>query len=80
VPSKRDGHCEIYLHGSRMDDVLKGGDIDLLVFSEQLVFLDKIMTLAVIKDIFRNQKIDLTIKLFPACHSGLFVMVLIKGR
>jgi len=78
VPSKLDGHCEIYLYGSRADDALKGGDIDLLVFSEQLTFSDKITALVEIKDILGEQKIDLTIKPFSARHSDPFVLAVMK--
>jgi len=78
VLSKLDGHCEIYLYGSRADDALKGGDIDLLVFSEQLTFSDKITALVEIKDILGEQKIDLTIKPFSARHSDLFIMEIMK--
>jgi len=61
-------------YGSRADDTLKGGDIDLLVFSEQLTFSDKITALVEIKDILGERKIDLTIKPFSARHSDPFVM------
>ena len=78
VLSKLDGHCEIYLYGSRADDALKGGDIDLLVFSETLTFSDKITALVEIKDSLGEQKIDLTIKPFSARHSDPFVMEIME--
>jgi len=78
VLSKLDGRCEIYLYGSRADDALKGGDIDLLVFSGKLTFSDKITALVEIKDILGEQKIDLTIKPFSARYSDPFVMEIMK--
>jgi len=78
VLSKLDGRCEIYLYGSRADDALKGGDIDLLVFSEKLTFSDKITALVEIKDVLGEQKIDLTIKPFSARHSDPFITEIMK--
>ncbi|WP_089725942.1 nucleotidyltransferase family protein [Candidatus Thiosymbion oneisti] len=78
VLSQLDGHCEIYLYGSRADDALRGGDIDLLVFSDKLTFSDKITALVEIKDILGEQKIDLTIRPFSARHSDPFVMEIMK--
>jgi len=78
VLSKLDGRCEIYLYGSRADDALKGGDIDLLVFSEKLTFSDKITALVEIKDILGERKIDLTVKPSSARHSDPFVMEIMK--
>lgn len=53
--------ADIYLFGSRVDDSLKGGDIDLLIASDILGFSEKISILTDIKRIIGDQKIDLLI-------------------
>ena len=52
---------EIYLFGSRVDDSLKGGDIDLFVEIEkkQNMLKKKIQFLAMLKEKIGDQKIDL---------------------
>jgi uncharacterized protein len=59
---KKDPQAQIYLYGSRTQDHLMGGDIDLLVISETLSFSDKVDILIAIKDQIGDQKIDLSIK------------------
>lgn len=54
-----DPDSKIFLYGSRLDDQLKGGDIDLLVLSQTLSFSDKISILTELKDQLGEQKIDL---------------------
>lgn len=56
-----DSQAEIWLYGSRAHDELKGGDIDLLVFSSKIGFLDKLDVLMIIKQQLGEQKIDLQI-------------------
>lgn len=51
----------IYLYGSRADDRLKGGDIDLLAISASLQWEDKIDLLLAIKARIGEQRIDLKI-------------------
>ncbi|MBI4403726.1 MAG: nucleotidyltransferase domain-containing protein [Deltaproteobacteria bacterium] len=57
-----DPSARIYLYGSRARPELKGGDIDLLVISDQLVYRDKITILVEIKTALGEQKIDLLLK------------------
>ncbi|RME18237.1 MAG: nucleotidyltransferase domain-containing protein [Bdellovibrio sp.] len=57
-----DKKARVFLYGSRTNDNLKGGDIDLLVVSETLNFSDKISLLALLKEKLGDQKIDLSIK------------------
>ena len=57
-----DPKATVYLYGSRLDDSLKGGDIDLLVETEKLGFSDKLSLLISIKDKIGEQKIDLSIR------------------
>ena len=49
----------IYLHGSRTDDSLKGGDIDLIVFSDVINLERKLRILRRIFERIDEQKIDL---------------------
>lgn len=51
---------EVYLFGSRTDDMKRGGDIDLLVrtTSEKKSILDRIRMVARLKHILGDQKID----------------------
>ncbi len=56
-----DPRARIILYGSRVDDSLKGGDIDLVVLSEKIGFKDKVTILVEIKARLGEQKIDLFI-------------------
>jgi uncharacterized protein len=60
-----DQMAELYLYGSRIDDNLKGGDIDLLLItsaaSKQKLQPIKYKILAAITNKIGDQKIDLTI-------------------
>ena len=68
-----DSKARVYLHGSRVRDDLKGGDIDLIVVSEQLGFSDKITLLAEIKNRIGDQKIDLRIARSHELSTDLFL-------
>jgi predicted nucleotidyltransferase len=57
-----DPHAEIFLYGSRVNNELRGGDIDLFILSETLNFSQKLDLLVDLKIKFGEQKIDLLIK------------------
>jgi uncharacterized protein len=57
-----DQDAQISLFGSRVDDQLKGGDIDLLVISEKLEFEDLLKLRRTILDQIGWQQLDLIIK------------------
>ena len=58
---KLDPSARIFLHGSRSDPKLRGGDIDLVVHSAALGFSEKISLLAKLKEKLGDQKIDLVL-------------------
>jgi uncharacterized protein len=51
--------ADIYLYGSRADDRLKGGDIDVLAIGPDFEWMDKIDILIAIKSRIGEQRIDL---------------------
>ncbi|MBN1905471.1 MAG: nucleotidyltransferase domain-containing protein [Deltaproteobacteria bacterium] len=63
---KLDPDAEVYLFGSRTDALKKGGDIDILVLSDQLEFFDKLAIKAELFERIEEQKVDLLI----AKHRG----------
>lgn len=75
----RDEKAKVYLYGSRVNDTIKGGDIDLLVVSETLGFSEKISVLIEIKDSIGEQRIDLMIKRPMEVVSDPFVQSILSG-
>jgi len=53
--------AKVYLFGSRVDDSAKGGDIDLLVFSDKITYEDKLAVKKAIFSCLDEQKIDLVV-------------------
>ena len=60
-----DPEARIRLFGSRVNDQLRGGDIDLLILSDKLTYRDKLKIRYQLKDRLGNQKIDLIITTKP---------------
>ncbi len=58
---KLDPDADVYLFGSRTDDLKKGGDIDILILSNRLKFHDKLKIKATAFKKIEEQKIDLVI-------------------
>jgi len=58
---KLDEKAEIYLFGSRVDDLAKGGDIDLLIRSRHLNRRDLRRLKLAFYDAFGEQKIDIVL-------------------
>ena len=56
-----DKKAKVFLFGSRTNNKLKGGDIDLLIVSEKLSFSDRIKIKGNIFKYIEEQKIDLLI-------------------
>ncbi len=75
----KDLKAEIYLYGSRADDSLSGGDIDILVISETLTFPDKLDLLSEIKTALGDQKIDMSIKTPAQSRSDVFAREILKS-
>lgn len=58
---KLDADSKIYIFGSRVNDSLKGGDIDILILSDKLTFNDKLAIKKAIFEKLEEQKIDIII-------------------
>ena len=60
-----DPEAQVRLYGSRTDNNLRGGDIDLLVLSKILDYRDKLRIRYLLRDILGNRKIDIIITSRP---------------
>ncbi len=58
---EHDPQARIYLFGSRTNDQVRGGDIDILVLSACLTFKDKLKIKARIFESMEDQKLDILI-------------------
>ena len=58
---EKDRNAQIFLFGSRTDDFKKGGDIDILVQSDEIGLLEMIKIKSTIFKNIPEQKIDLLI-------------------
>jgi predicted nucleotidyltransferase len=56
-----DPQAKIYLFGSRTNDNARGGDIDLLIISNKINFVDKIKLKVMIFKEIEEQRIDMLI-------------------
>jgi uncharacterized protein len=59
VIAKYDESARIHLFGSRVSDSKRGGDIDLLVFSDKLEYDENLRIKIELKELLGEQKIDL---------------------
>lgn len=57
-----DHEAKIYLFGSRVNDLEKGGDIDILVISDKIGFNEKVKIRTGIFKEIEEQKLDLVVK------------------
>ncbi len=69
----------IYLYGSRTNDALRGGDIDLLVIGEPVSYADQIDLLLAIKARIGEQRIDLKLISPGQAASDAFVQSILPG-
>ncbi len=57
-----DPDAKIYLFGSRLNDFAKGGDIDILVISKTIDFIEKVRIRTGIFKEIEEQKLDIVVK------------------
>lgn len=56
-----DPAAEVMLFGSRLQDNLKGGDIDLLIRSRKIGFMERLRLKLALKNALGDQKIDIAV-------------------
>ena len=75
-------HATLYLYGSRVHDELKGGDIDLLLLTEQPFLANQLREkkhyiLANLKNQIGDQKIDLMISDLDTANTDPFYQMIL---
>jgi len=56
-----DPEAEVMLFGSRLRDDLRGGDIDLLIRSRKIGFMERLRLKLALKNVLGDQKIDIAV-------------------
>lgn len=75
-----DEEARIYLFGSRVNDQMKGGDIDLLVISDRLGFKDLLKLRQSILDQIGWQQLDLLIRKKGEMNQPFVIEAIETGR
>ena len=75
-----DSDATIYLFGSRVNDQIKGGDIDLLVISDRLGFKDLLKIRRRILDQIGWQQLDLLIRKKDELNQPFVMEAIETGR
>lgn len=71
-----DPEAQVWLHGSRVRDDARGGDIDLLVLSSRMRLEDKLDVLTRLRPQLGDQRIDITL---ARDNSPPFVRLVLDG-
>ncbi|MFZ5977073.1 MAG: nucleotidyltransferase domain-containing protein [Bacteroidota bacterium] len=56
-----DAAAAVYLYGSRVNDALKGGDIDIAIVSDNIAIKDKVAIQMNLYDVLEGLKLDILV-------------------
>jgi predicted nucleotidyltransferase len=56
-----DAEAAVYLYGSRVNDALKGGDIDIAILSNNIAIKDKVAIQMNLYDVLEGLKLDILV-------------------
>ena len=74
---QHDPRCHIYLYGSRVQDDARGGDIDLLILTDQPTLQHKLAVLFSLETILGERRIDLLLAPFERGAQEPFVLAIL---
>ena len=74
---QHDPNCHVYLYGSRIHDDARGGDIDLLILTDQPTLHRKLEVLFSLEAMLGERRIDLLLAPFERDAQDPFVLAIL---